>query len=832
MITPADITRGKRYPLLILERLLSHRARHRLHSIVGFSLSFLVVLEVLVYVIDYMGLLSNDIRLIAAFLVPKVAGLALILTSVWLVIFAVEGFFRSFYFKETEVPQTVDYYNHEADLLSFEVGRILASARKNGGDITRGFILSEMGKRVLLRSGITLEDQNYFLGVRNQATYAIDIAPLQQKQLFTLPDLVQIMVAKDPEFAEFLFARGIKEEELVGAAIWVRNENEDAKQKERWWTKDSLSQIPGIGKDWAYGGAYKLERYAVEVSGTQYVNSYRMNMVKRQKELRQLEAILARTSESNALIVGDPGTGVMDLVRIFAHRVQTAVVAPVLEHKRVMLLDSNALIAGTGEKALFESQLIELFEDAAEAGNVILVIKNLPEFILSARALGSNIVDVLDPYFASPAIQIIATTDKDNLLRLLERNAELVKQFEKVTLDEPNHDGVLQILEHAAREFEETGAIFFTYPAIAEMVQSAEQYLTVGVMPDKALDLLIEIVPVVAQKHKLFVTKDDVLELIQTKTNIPVGKINASERDKLTHLEEFLHRRVIGQDEAINMVSNAMRRARAGVRNLNRPIGTFLFLGPTGVGKTETTKALAEAFFESEDKIIRLDMSEYRGMGALTRLIGSFETGEVGTLARLVREQPYGVLLLDEFEKTTPDVHDLFLQILDEGFFSDAFGKKVNARNMIIVATSNAGSDIIWEITQKNDGDLASHKNALIEELIKEGTFKPELLNRFDGIVLFHPLAEDHLKKIAQVMLEKFAKRLREQNNIELFVDAGVVSYVASNNYNKSFGARPMNRFIQEHIEQKIANLIISGDLAEGQKIKMSETGEVLPVRA
>ena len=275
-------------------------------------------------------------------------------------------------------------------------------------------------------------------------------------------------------------------------------------------------------------------------------------------------------------------------------------------------------------------------------------------------------------------------------------------------------------------------------------------------MPDKAIDLLRELVPMVKASKLHIVTREDVLDLVSRKTGIAVSEAKGEERTKLLKLEEILHERIVGQDEAVKAISGALRRARSGISSPNRPMGSFLFLGPTGVGKTETTKALAQVFFGDEKAINRLDMSEYQRDDALSRLIGTFESGKVGVLASLLRERPYGVLLLDEFEKTSKEVHDLFLQVLDEGFFTDVSGKRVNARNLIVVATSNAGSDVIWKFMQEGKG---LNKDIVITEIINRAIFKPELLNRFDGVVLFHPLNAEHLRTIARFQLQKLAKR-------------------------------------------------------------------------
>jgi ATP-dependent Clp protease ATP-binding subunit ClpA len=309
--------------------------------------------------------------------------------------------------------------------------------------------------------------------------------------------------------------------------------------------------------------------------------------------------------------------------------------------------------------------------------------------------------------------------------------------------------------------------------------------------------------------------------MTETKTGVPTGEIETAEKSKLLNLEKILHQRIIGQDEAVNAISSSLRRARSGIESKNRPLGSFLFLGPTGVGKTETTKALAEVFFGDEKKIMRLDMSEYSGDNALRKLLGSFESGHVGTLTSLLRENQYGVLLLDEFEKAERPVHDLFLQILDEGIFSDMVGKKVNARSLVIIATSNAGSDIIWDFVKQNKS-LAENKQQIIEQIVHQNIFRPELLNRFDGVILFHPLDETMLRQVATLMLQKLARRL-EEKSLKLRIGGELVNYLVKVGSDPAFGARPINRAIQDQIEDTVARRLISGELHPGSEVVLTE---------
>jgi ATP-dependent Clp protease ATP-binding subunit ClpA len=360
----------------------------------------------------------------------------------------------------------------------------------------------------------------------------------------------------------------------------------------------------------------------------------------------------------------------------------------------------------------------------------------------------------------------------------------------------------------------------YSIPAIDAIARMADRYFPTGVMPDKAFDLLEELAPIALQEGKEQLTAKDVEAMVARKTGIPIGEPSKEERATLLSLEDYLHKRVMGQDHAVEAVAKALRRARAGIGGGTRPMGSFMFLGPTGVGKTETAKALAEALFNDENAMSRIDMSEFRGGDALERLIGTPDGVDPGRLATLIREKPYGVLLLDEFEKSERNVHDLFLQVLDEGHFTDAMGKAVNAQNLIIIATSNAGADIIWqwEKEQKNVSEL---KRALIDHVIAQGIYRPEFLNRFDDVIVFHTLTKEQVREIAKLQLEALRKRLQSERMINVAFADDVVDYIAGVGYDPQFGGRPMRRAIQEKIEQVIADKILAGGIRSGEEFTM-----------
>ena len=631
-------------------------------------------------------------------------------------------------------------------------------------------------------------------------------------------DIAMAVFTLDAEFKDFLFKQGIQEKGFRDAAAWVSRDVLSYKKHMRWWSRDALGRIEGIAKDWSYGTAFRLRRYANDLTRLELPSlSSKPKYV--QENVERIEAILSKAREANVLLVGEDGGSKKDVLYGFASIVKEGQVFPQLEHKKVYVFDSNRIISGTAEKTKFESEFIQLLDESVNAGNVIMVFEDFPAFLQSALQLGSNAVGLLSPYLNSSAIQFICLSSPTPFHQLIESDGMLTAKFDTILLKEGESLDVLQTLQDEASVIERRQGLTIPQPTLGLIIESADRYVTEGIMPDKAIDLLYEIAGQSSQQGKKEITRADVLDFVRTKTGIPTGTVGVDEQQKLINLEQVLHQRVVGQDEAVSAIANAMRRSRAGVANPSRPMGSFLFMGPTGVGKTETTKALASTFFNDENKILRLDMSEYTSPDSLSKLIGSFQTNTAGVLSSMLREHPYGVLLLDEFEKTTKEVMDLFLQILDEGMFSDMRGKKVNARNLIIIATSNAGSDLIWQYMQQG-AKLNEKKDEIVDAVVKQGIFRPELLNRFDGVILFHPIGDAHLRDIARMMLEKFRSRIRARG-IDLDITDDLITYLMKFGNDPKFGARPMNRAIQDIVEQKIADKIIKGDIKLGEKVQL-----------
>ncbi len=793
-------------PALLLSDIVSPRIGKILLKVTLFAVCLLMIAG------EYLGVTSNTEHLIDGLFFLGLAFLVFLLHAT--------AFYNSYYFHALDLLLNESHVKNEDEAIAFEVSEILYHTHPD--TITSEFVRSSYGELILLRVGITLEKAEEFLRSRK------DIPDVQKFNLVckdgeggvSLFDYTVSIFSFDEGFRKFLFSHSIQESDFLGGARWVERVIRSARRHARFWSRENLGRIEGLAKDWAFGGAFTLKKFSRNVSYGEKKNMLFIEKAYLNDSVEQIETALAKDQNAHALLVGDDELVKKNILELLGQKISEGNVLAQLAHKELVILDANAVLNNTKVRAEFELLLVKILGESVRAGNIILVLEDLPAFMQAARALGSDIIALITPYVSSSRLQIIACSDTSPYHELIETNIELGSMFEKIQVRPVDSENIIVALEEQALMHEWKNGVFFTYPALEAIAQGAERYFTNGTPFDKALGILDAVIPRVASNRKNIIEKSDVLALLEKETGIPLGIATDEEKQKLINLESILHQRIVGQDEAVVGISNALRRARSGVANKDRPMGSFLFLGPTGVGKTETTKALAATFFGSQTKILRLDMSEYRTEDALDRLIGVFGSGKQGILSSLLRENPYGVLLLDEFEKTNKEVLDLFLQILDEGFFSDMTGKKVNARNLIIIATSNAGSEMIFDMV-KEGKDLAQNKDAIIDSIISHSIFKPELLNRFDGVILFHPLKTEDLKKIAVLMLGALQKRLREKG-IELIVNEVLLEVLLQAGTDPKFGARPMNRAIQEKVEQVIAKKLIQGDISAGGTLTLS----------
>jgi ATP-dependent Clp protease ATP-binding subunit ClpC len=799
-------------PAFILDRFSSPKSR-ALFTRLFLALAILAVLyEAASFFSDFLRLPFELERL-------PVFGVLLIM-SAFFVLFA----YGEFYYRSHLKPLFADVGNAKHIEIGTEIARTYSymgmrfDAEIPVCKLLLAFERTLFFKLVLLRLGINRGEFHECASLERIEN------PLQPSDLFkadgvqvSAADLLLIVAEKDEALKEFLFVREIKPEIFHGAARWVEEEIEKDNKKMQWWTRDNLGRIPGIGKDLGYGYTYNLNQYSHEVN----VSTTRFAREARIEEIEAIENILSRSHEANVLLVGEPGAGKHTVVEGLAELIYEGRVKPTLEHKKIIMLDGPSITARASSKSIYEGVMITILNEASSAGNIILVIENFAGFLDSAHELGADLLGIFESYISGSNMQVIALADPASFHRILEPNGLIMKLFEKVDLRDVEAPKVVRMLEDASRLIEAVSGNIFTYQSLVRAEELARRFITEGAMPEKAIDLMDDASSRLANDQHI-IYPNDIDAVVERRTSIPTTTAEKDEKNTLLNLESLLHEKIINQKRAVSVISDALRRSRAGLRKGGRPVGTFLFLGPTGVGKTETAKAIAEIYFGGVDAMQRFDMSEFQGGDGMKKLIGSFDSTEPGVLAVRLREHPYSLLLFDEFEKASREVHNLFLQILDEGIFSDSMGRKVSARETMIIVTSNAGANQIWDLI-KEGKDPSEVQDSVVDSIRTEGKLLPELLNRFDAIVVFHPLTSEQLEQVAMLLLRDLATRLEKQD-VHFVPSRELAHRVAEIGYDPTFGARPMRRAIQNNVEQLIAKKLLDGSLKRGDSFSL--TGE------
>ena len=615
------------------------------------------------------------------------------------------------------------------------------------------------------------------------------------------------------------------------------------------------------------------------------------NIIGREDEIERIIQILSRRTKNNPCLIGEPGVGKTAIVEGLAERIINGEVPENLKSKRIVSMDISGMVAGAKYRGDFEERIKKALNEVKKAGDVILFIDEIHTIVGAGAAEGAiDAANILKPLLARGEIQLIGATTIDEYRKYIEKDSALERRFSPVDVGEPTENETIEIIKGIRDKYEAHHNVKITDEAITSAVMLSVRYITDRFLPDKAIDLIDEAASQVRMKiftepeeikileekieiiskekeeaiynqefekaaqlrdiekqtkeklekeiNKWKKTKskdvieigeENIAEIISKWTGVPVQKLTADENEKLTHLEEKLHERVIGQNEAVEAVAKAIRRGRVGLKDPKRPIGSFLFLGPTGVGKTELSKALAEILFENEKAIIRLDMSEYMESHSVSKIIGSppgyigFESG--GQLTEKVRRRPYSVVLFDEIEKAHPDVMNLLLQILEDGKLTDSQGREVNFKNTVIIMTSNLGARHITDkkllgFNKKEDfeeerKEYEEIKKEVIKELKHE--LRPEFINRIDEIIVFHKLNNEDIKKITEIMLKKVEERLKSQKYI-VEIDSEIVKKISEKGFDNNFGARPLRRTIQNLVEDRISEEILAGNLKKNKK--------------
>jgi len=812
-----------------------------------------LVLFVLIFLTFIYGFLTDAISQKAQSLT---LGLATIFLTLFLTFWLIESFLNSKIKKPRlkatikEVVSNLEKYNL-ADFLSFEAARAVSDSIK----FCRKRKIAEISSTVLFyfllannqnlnfifsRALLNVKEikqflQSYFKTISSQSqpinmVYAGDfqhsifeslkIAEKKNHLRIETEDIIAGLAKHDLIFKRILIDNNLKAQDIENLSWWLGDLEEKIKENKRFWEWKNLVKKGSLGKEWTAGYTLTLDRFSTDLS--ELVRKRGLpEIIGHQKEISAMERILSRREINNVLIVGESGSGRKSMIHALAKKSVLGESSAEVNYKRIIQLDLTNLLAQISSFEEVEVTLDNIFREVILAGNVVLVIDEFHNFISGGFRPGViDISGVLAPYLAYPAFQIVAITTFEGLHKNIEQNPSLLSLFEKVEVAEISERETLMLLQNLSLILEQKYKKFVSYQSLRDIIVYCSKYLPAIPFPEKAMDLLDEVMVYLFQtaiKDKVLLP-EHIAYLVSEKTQIPVGEIEKEERQVLLNLENLIHERIINQEEAVKEVAASLRRARAEVATRSGPMGTFLFLGPTGVGKTETAKALAEIYFGSEDRMIRLDMSEFQSATDIPQLLGA--PGEEGLLTTQVRKRPFSLILLDEIEKAHAHVLNLFLQILDEGHVTDGLGRKVDFKNSIIIATSNAGYQIILEALREKT-EWFKVKQKLLDRLFEEGIFRPEFINRFDATVVFRPLSKENLLAIADLMLKKLKKNLKEKE-IDFVITEPLKERIAELGYDPTFGARQMRRVIQDKVENVLAQAILAGQLKRGNQVEVN----------
>ncbi len=649
---------------------------------------------------------------------------------------------------------------------------------------------------------------------------ALKISAQRGDEVVNEKELLVALSHKDAFLKKALIDYDLKEKDIENLSWWLDTMEIRAEHEKEFWTKSRLAEFGSLGRDFASGFTVNLDRYSTDLSRRNNL-ARATQVVGHKKEIDELEVILTRPHQNNALIVGEVGIGRKSIVQALAQRSHLEENAPELHDKRIVELNLVSLAAQVQSAEVLETTLDDIFHEVLTAGNVILVIDELENFV-EQKIQKPGAVDIsviLSKYLPMPNFHCIGITTFAGLHSNLEKNPSFLAEFKKIEVAEISESETIMVLQNVSSVLEKKYKIAVLYPAIREIVNLTGRYLPNQPFPKKAIEALEEAFSYVASLKEKTILPHHIAKIISSATQIPMGKMEFKEKQVLLNLENLIHQRIIGQDEAVSEISIAMRRSRSGLSSKKRPMGVFLFLGPTGVGKTETAKALAEIYFNGEDNMIRLDMSEFQSVSDIGRLIGQVSpVEEQGLLTTPVRENPFSLVLLDEIEKAHPNILNLFLQVFDEGNITDGQGRKVVFTNTIIICTSNAGADMIF--SQAESGKKMD-KSAIFDALFSKGIFKPELVNRFDAAILFNVLTKENLMQIAQLMLSVTQKNLKEKG-IDLIITEDLKERIIELSYKPEYGARQLRRVIQDNVENVVAQALLSDSIVKGDQIQIT----------
>lgn len=696
--------------------------------------------------------------------------------------------------------------------------------QKDTAHLFKALLKTSLAKEICTRLELSLPDLENavaqyvlpHLSLGQFAYHAANIAAHEQAASIGIPHALGVFLLHQ-QMHTYLRSWELTPEDIQFAMWWATTLSAQTAHHRRWWAKERLLSFSGLGLSWAAGFTPFLDRLSYFPKGNPWDTAFG-----RDEEVAELINTLARARQSNVLVVGEPGVGRLGIIKEVARRITYNQAHPALQHQRVLYLHLGQLLSLGGSVPKQLEYISRALDEMERSGNIIAVLDGLGSLIGGGESPSANVTDILAPFFSSQTVRVVVVMSIEEYHLRLKNNEELLHLFEVVQVPPLLPSAAMQLLALTLPAWEKANHVVVPYRSLREIIRDTDGIFPHIPFPEKAFDTLEEATVKAQGEKQSVITPEDIQTIISRKVGLPIGRIRQEERAHLLDLENVLHRRVVNQVGGVSAVARAMIRARAGVRNSKRPIGTFLFLGPTGVGKTETAKALAEAYFGSEEYLQRLDMSELTTADAVSRLIGDV-TNPSGRLTNLIADHPFCVLLLDEFEKADLSVQQLFLQVFDEGRLSDAHGREYSFRHTIMIATSNAGAEFIRQAVQSAHGQTPpDFENQLREHLLQQGLFRPELVNRFDGVITFTPLSPEHITAIARLMLVKLNKRLDANHGITVAITDELVDFLIEIGYSPEFGARPMARAIQDTVEYVVAQKILRNQALPGQVLRLS----------
>ncbi len=615
-----------------------------------------------------------------------------------------------------------------------------------------------------------------------------------------------------PDIDSLLLKLDLKFEDFKETLLYLEKRNNIWRKVYLWDDDFAVRHLKGVNRGWLGVPTPSLDVVGDDLTALAAKDTS-AKFVRNSTIVEEVVSILSQQSGRNVILVGAPGSGKSTLVRYLAKQIVTGDAPEALATKRLVLLDLGKLVSGMNTQGELADRVKTIFEEVGFAQNVIIVIEEIHELGIGEAGVSLNLYSLLEPYLESDTFQFIGTTEPENYSRILEKNGAFARLFRKIEMPPATYEETLDILEYRSINAQRKDKVRVSFIAIKAAIELAKKLIRDRVLPDSAISVLKE---AMTQSVNGWVTKDVVRRVVSQRVKVPLMEVGNVDKNRLLNLEDEIHNRMINQQQAVKAVSDSLRRSVTGLKEEGRPIGSFLFVGPTGVGKTELAKTLADVYFKTSGAFLRFDMSEYQNPESVVRLIGG--PGEGGLLTESIRNRPYALLLLDEFEKADPKILTLFLQVLDDGRLTDGAGRTIDFENTIIIATSNVGSLLIAQ--GLSDGkNLEEIDKQVNDELLK--VLKPELVNRFDDIVIFKPLSSQDLQKIVQIKLAILQNQMKEKGYLVEF-DKELVSELAKRGFDPVMGARPLRRLIQDTLEAKLSRMILENKLIKGQLFKAS----------